>query len=277
MKKRMPIDPSIRQFFILIFLAMVSIFYFNGCTAKALQIAENKASPHNAEHWKIKSVVSAVKQENGNISVCVELNESGEPGEPKLDTITLPLSVLSGDADAIERLSLRPCECYIGNAACYWYPIEKTQNGCESVSPNTSSSTSVLPIENINVNNKNRHQLLNLLINSNKIQPIKERIYEVSFVSGGEDTKIETDTDNDEPMDNSTKGSKDIALVYWPPQIGQQGMQPIIITGVYDDNSTNLYYLMVPVAFVGDVVAFTAAVAAIVLLNCPQCFEALSY
>ena len=35
-----------------------------------------------------------------------------------------------------------------------------------------------------------------------------------------------------------------------------------------------LYYLMVPVAFVGDVVAFTAAVAALTPLNCPQCVEA---
>jgi hypothetical protein len=273
----MPIDSSIREFLILIFLAMVSIFYFNGCTAKALQIAKHQASPQNEEHWKIKSVVSAAKQENGDISVCVELSESGEPGKPKLDTIILPLSVLSGDTDAIDRLSLRPSECFFGNAACYWYPIEKTQNGCEPVSPSTSSSTSVLPIENINLNNKNRHQLLNLLINFNKIQPIKERIYEVSFVFGEEDTKIETDTDNDESMDNSSKGSKDIALVYWPAQIGQQDMQSIILTGVYDDNSTDLYYLMVPVAFVGDVVAFTAAAVALAFLNCPQCFEALNY
>lgn len=154
MKKRLPIDSSILEFFILIFLAMTSLFYLNGCTNKALQIAKDKASPENTEHWKIKSVVSAVKHENGDISVCVELNDPGETGEPELNTISFSLSSLSGDTDAIERLRLRPKDCFFDNAPCYWYPIAKTKRGCESVDLGISSSTSVLPIENISVNKK---------------------------------------------------------------------------------------------------------------------------
>lgn len=232
---------------------MTSLFYLNGCTNKALQIAKDKASPENTEHWKIKSVASAVKHENGDISVCVELNDPGETGEPELNTISFSLSSLSGDADAIERLRLRPKECFFDNAPCYWYPIAKTKRGCESVDLGISSSTSVLPIENISVNKKNRHQLYNLIINFNKNQPIKERIFEVSFVFDEEDTEKDADADNDEVLDNSTEGSKDISLIYWPAQIDQQGIQPIIISGAYEDNSTSLYYLMVPLAFAGDV------------------------
>ena len=79
MKKRLLINSSIIEFFILIVLAMTSLLYLNGCTEKALQLAKDKASPENVEFWEIKSIVSAVKHENDDISICVGLNESGEP------------------------------------------------------------------------------------------------------------------------------------------------------------------------------------------------------
>jgi len=254
---------------------MVWIFYLQGCTTKALQLAQEKASPENAKYWKIKSVVSAVKQENGDISVCVELNESGETAEPKLNTITLPLSILTANPDAIERLRLRPGERFFDDANCYWYPIEKTQPGCEWVAPGSLSSASALPVGNISVNNKSRHQLYTLLANLNKSQAIAEKIYEVSILFDEEHAKKETDTDNDEVIANSAKGSKEISLIYWPAQIGQQGIRPIIITGVYEDNSTGIYYLIVPLAFAGDVVVVTAALAATAILSCPNCVVAI--
>jgi len=255
---------------------MASIFYLNGCTAKALQLAKDKASPENAEHWKIKTVVSAFKQEKGDVSVCVELNESGETGKPKLDTITLPLSSLSEDTDATERLKLRSAECYFDNATCYWYPIEKTRRGCESFDIGTQSSAFALPVENISVNNKSRHQLYNLLNNLNKNQPITEKIYAVSIVFDEADTNGETDGADDEIMENRAKRSKDISLIFWPARTDQQRIRPIIITGVYEDNSTGLYYLMVPFAFAGDVVAVTVAVVVLAFLNCPTCFAAMN-
>jgi hypothetical protein len=241
---------------------MISICYLNGCTDKVLQVAKDKASPENTAYWKIQSVVSAVKQENGDISVCVDLNEIDETGMPELNTISLSLSSLSGDTDAIERLRLRPGECSFDAAPCYWYPIEKTKRGCESVGPGTSSSTTVLPIENIRANKKSRHHLYNLLINFNKNQPAKERLFEVSFVFDQEHTAKDADADNAEALHNSTEGSKDISLIYWSAQIDQQDIQPIIISGVYEDNSTNLYYLFVPLAVVGDVALEISILAA---------------
>jgi hypothetical protein len=223
-----------------------------------LQVAKDKASPENVEFWEIKSIVSAVKHENDDISVCVGLNESDEPGESKLYTISLSPPRLSGDIDAIEKLKLRPEECLFDNTPCYWYPIAKTKRGCEPVDLTISSSIFVLPIENISVNKKNQHQLYNLLIDFNKAQPVKERIFEVSFVYDGETAVKDADADNDEVTNNSTEGSKDISLIYWSDQIDKNGIKPIIISGVYEDNSTNLYYLMVPLAVSGDI-ALTAA------------------
>ena len=94
MKKRLPIDSSIFEFLILIFLAMASLFYLNGCTItpKALQLPNEKAAPQY-EYWNIKRVVSAVKQENGDISFCVELNNAGEIEKPNLKTIAIQISL----------------------------------------------------------------------------------------------------------------------------------------------------------------------------------------
>ena len=258
MKKRLPMDSSILEFFVLIFLVMASLFYLNGCTNKAMQIAEHKASPENIAHWKIIRVVSAVKHQNSDISVCIELIENGEIGEPRPYTISLPLSGLSGDTADFGKLRLRLEECFLDDASCYGYPIEKTESGCESVAPGISSSTSDIPVEKISVNTKSRHQLYNLIFHSNKNQPIKERIFEASFVFDGVTAVKDADADNDEVTDNSTEGSKDISLIYWSDQIDKNGIKPIIISGVYEDNSTNLYYLMVPLAVSGDI-ALTAA------------------
>jgi len=245
-KKRLPMDSSILEFFVLIFLVMASLFYLNGCTNKAMQIAEHKASPENIAHWKIRRVVSAVKYENSDISVCIELIENGEIGESKPYTISLPLSGRSGNTADFEKFGLRLEECFLDDAFCYGYPIEKTESGCESVGPGISSSASDIPVEKISVNTKSRHQLYNLILHSNKNESIKERIFEADFVIDEEDT--EKDADKDGVLANRTEGTKKISLIYWPDQINK----PIIISGVYEDNRTRLYYLMVPLAVAGD-------------------------
>jgi len=272
MKKILPINSNILEFFILILLALVLLFYFSGCTAQALQLAKEKASPENAKYWKIKNVVSAIKKENGDISVCIELSESGTGGKPRLNILTLPRSILTGDVNTIESFRLRPGECPFDNATCYWYPIEKMKPGCESDGPDTLSSASIVPVENISVNHKSGHQLYTLLEMLNKNQPMTEKIYEVRFVFDEEDTKTEKETSNDEVIDSKTKGSKDISFIYWPAHIGQQDIREMCIAGAYEDNSTVIYYLMVPLAFAGDVVVVTAAAMLYLLLQCPACF-----
>lgn len=188
-QKKLKTDFIIPKSLALIFLIITSLFYLKGCTIKALKLAKEKASPENCEYWKIKTVVSAVKQKNGDISICVELNTPNGNEELKLNTITLPLATLTGEKTAVEMLELRPAECPFAieqihrseecwfddegwlpcpgdeytDATCFWYPIEKSKSGCETVSPGSLSSTSVVPIERLEVHNKDRNQLYDLL------------------------------------------------------------------------------------------------------------------
>jgi hypothetical protein len=235
-KKRLPIDSSFFEFLILIFLAMASLFYLNGCTLtpKALQLANEKAEPQY-EYRNIKRVVSAVKQENGDVSLCVELNNTGEIEEPKLNTITIPLAILNGEANQHERHGFYPGECPI---PCYWYPIEKVENGCDKINPENLSTKSVLPIEKLTIHSQD--QFYDLLNSYNGNQKIPDKIFEVSY------------------------SSTDISIIYWFVQIDQQQTVPNSISGVYEDKSTNLYYLTVPPAMVGDVIIDVVVVAVVI-------------
>ena len=89
--KRLRTDANSKTYLASFILAIASLLYLYGCTEKALQLARDKASPLNIEHRKIKSIISAVRLENEDIAVCVELNDSGEKAEPKLNTTIVPL------------------------------------------------------------------------------------------------------------------------------------------------------------------------------------------
>ena len=78
-------------------------------------------------------------------------------------------------------------------------------------------------------------------------QPTKETVYEVTYVS--------KDYDDDEEKIPSK--SKDIYLVYYPPQRDRENTQPIIIAGAEVYKSANLYYLLVPAAMFGDLAVLT--------------------
>lgn len=260
-KKNLKTDFNISKSFILFFLAIFLLFYFSGCATKAVyKYAEEKAAPHYA-YREIKSVVSAIKQENGDISVCVELNSSNEAEAPKLNTIALPLAVLAGETNAIESFGFRPMMCPFEDESCYSYPIEKSQNDCKICAHRDLSATSSLPIERLEVHNKDRNQLHDLLDSYNGNQQATEKIFEVSFVSDVADMEKNTDNDDsNEVIDNIKKGSKDILLIYWPVKNGHQPVPPIHIANLHEDISTNIYYLAVPLVFVVEAAVITVAI-----------------
>jgi len=215
---------------------MTSLFYLNGCTLtpKALQLANEKAAPQY-EYWNIKRLVSAVKQENGDVSLCVELNNAGEIEEPKLNTITIPLAILNGEANQHERHGFYPGECPL---LCYWYPIEKVENGCDKITPENLSTKSILPIEKLTIYSQD--QLYEFINSYNENQKIPDKIFEVSYVS------------------------RDISEIYWFVRIDQQRTSPISIAGVYEDKSTKLYYLTVPPAILGDGIIVVVGTAVVI-------------
>jgi hypothetical protein len=235
-KKRLQINSSIFEFFIRFFLLLASLLYLNGCTLtpKALQLANEKAAPQY-EYWNIKRIESVVKQENGDVSLCVELNNAGEIEEPKLNTITIPLAILNGEANQHERHGFYPGECPL---LCYWYPIEKVENGCDKNTPENLSTKSILPIEKLTIYSQD--QLYEFINSYNENQKIPDKIFEVKYVS------------------------RDISEIYWFAQIDQQRTSPISIAGVYDDKSTKLYYLTVPPAILGDGIIVVVGTAVVI-------------
>ncbi len=233
MKIRWQIHTRVFNFFIPIFLLLASLLYLTGCTLtpKALQLANEKAAPQY-EYWNITKIESVVKQENGDISLCVELGNPDEIEKPELKTITIPLAIIEGEANQHGRHGFSPGEC---PSRCYWYPIEKVENGCDKISPENASSESILPIEKLTIDSQD--QLYEFIDSHNANQKITGKIFEVSHVSS-----------------NTSE-------IYWFAPIDRQRIAPISIAGVYEDTSTNLYYLTVPAAMVGDLIIDVVVVA----------------
>lgn len=208
------------------------MFCLNGCLSlNAASEADRKATPeYNCEYWKIQKVVSAVKNEKGDISICVRLVNPGKTENPKLKTITLPFSDSTGkitDGTTLES-SLPGCPMEDN-----LYPVEKTQEGCDNITAKNGSSTTFIPIEKLDIGHKDLNMLYDLLNAYNKDQQLIEKIYEVRG-----------------------KFSKHSLLVYWTMQNSQQSAQPIIIAGTYEDKSTGVYNLLVIPALMADVLYF---------------------
>jgi hypothetical protein len=225
-KKRLQLNSSFLEFLLLVFLLLVSLLYLNGCTLtpKALQLANEKAAPQY-EYWNIKRIESAVKQENGNVALCVELNNSNEIEEHKLYTITIPLAILNGEANQHKRHGFYPGECPV---PCYWYPIEKVKNGCGKITPENLPTKFVLPIEKVTIHSQD--QFYDFLNSYSRNQTSPDKMFEINDPSTG------------------------ISAIYWFVRIDNQKTVLNSISGVYEDKSTKLYYLAVPPAMVGDVI-----------------------
>jgi hypothetical protein len=235
-KKRLQVNSSVFEFLILIFLLLASLLFLKGCTLtpKALQLANEKAAPQY-EYRNIKKLVSAVKHENGDVSLCIELNTVNDIDESKLNTMTIPFAILSGEANQQKRYGLLPGEC---PSLCYWYPIEKVENGCEKITPENLAKKSIIPIEKLFIYSQD--QLYDFINSYDENQKITDKIFEVSYVS------------------------KDISEIYWFARIDQQRTSLNSIAGVYEDKSTNLYYLTVAPAVVGDVIIVVVAAAVVI-------------
>jgi hypothetical protein len=245
--------------FTLIVLAIASFFYIGGCaslpsfTRSAYNYAKEKASP-DYEYRQIKNVVSATKQENGDISVCAELENSNETEKPKLITLTLSPLELTGENTS--RATLLLDNVAYGGIPSYWYPIEKSKNGCEKVTSENLSSASAVSIKDLEVDSIDLYQLYEILDSNNENQQVTDKLYEVGFVFDKEKAEKDTNT-------------KVKSLVYWPAKIDRQIGKPINIMGVFTDNSTDLYYLTVQAAVVGDYFAYVIG-ACIVVYYSPE-------
>ena len=201
---------------------------------------------------KIKSVKSAVKQENGDIKVCVGFENSRGFRSSESCIINLPLSSLKDGVADLETLGFRKEGCkgnivyteydYGRQKYCtddiiyYLFPIEKAPKGCSQISSESLKMESVLPIEKLTVDSEKISQLSSLLKSRNKEHPYLERVYEINFVSDEEGIPIEKEDDG--TKEELGKSAQEIRLVYYPPQIAQEATNmpifPMGFSGGYD-------------------------------------------
>ena len=237
----------IRKLLILIFFTIVTLLYICGCTAKALKFAETKAKD-TYNLMEIKSVRTATKQENGDISICVDFADFSDLKKPESYTIVLPISSLAKDhsdknahefeyiSEATDILSIYKFDWYPFNWKFYRYPIGQAQKGCDKISSaKLSKAESPFPIEKIKVTLTNSFEIDNYK-EAVKIRSQEDRIYAVTVVN--DVTKI-------------------IHLIYWPSQRRQEheGIVPIGIASGYQFNKgSNWGYLLVPPAAFVDLI-----------------------
>jgi hypothetical protein len=248
-------------------LSFVFIFIVSGCiTPHALDLAERKSSPAvTYTDWNLKKVRSAVEQENGDVSVFVELYESHERNKSECYAITLPNPSLLKETTDMETLGFRVKEIvghpdrytpdpYITD---YLYPLVEAEKGCQKLVPKKLPTDSILPIVKLTLPEKDSDQLYTLLNELKAHGSPKEKLYEVKFLRGEEDSSVEMN-------EYETTKYSDVLLIYWPSGMDQEFVPPIGIAGGYEseDESTSLYYLLVPPAVMLDAIGLMIVAAA---------------
>ena len=234
---------------------------FIGCaTPKALDLAKRKASP---TYLNLTSIRSAVEQENGDISLCVELGDSNKT-ESGSYTFSIPHSSLSEGTAAIEALGFR--RSLSSPVTCYWYPIEKATRGCVVGNPERGSPEVFLPIERLTVSVEDKYLLCDILTNLKKGPDGANKVYEVTFSEEAREEELHSyDPAAAKEVSEQAKGNKEVVLVYYPSQAPGDGIKPLIIAGGYKETETNLYYLLVPAAVAWDAALIAAAVGVMAL------------
>jgi hypothetical protein len=260
-KTELKIGATTPQSFKLLYISFSLAFIFIvscGITPHAIDLAEEKSSPSvRYTDWNLKKVKSAVQQENGDISVIVELYESHKRNTSESYAITLPNASLLKKTKGLEMLGFRGKEMvghpdsygpgpYIDD---YLYPLAKAKKGCQKLEPKKLPAYSILPIVKVTLPEKNRYQLYNILNELKHQGSPKEKLYEVKFLTMEEDSSVEMN-------ENEDINYSDVLLIYWPSELDQDSFQPLGIAGGYEseDESTKLYYLLIPPAVALDLI-----------------------
>ncbi len=268
-KKELKISAAIPKYFKLIYISLFLVFTFivSGCiTPHALDLAERKSSPSiTYTDWNISEVKSAFEHANGDISVCVELHEPHKTNQSESYAITLPGAALlekTTDLAALGFMGKKSAENPDTQSPdpdinAYFYPLAKAKKGCHGWESKKPVADSVRPIVKLTLPEKDRDQLYALLNELKEQASPEEKLYEVTFLKTQEDSGVGIN-------ENEVTTHPDVLLIYWPPEIDQELAEPLGIAGGYEseDESTNLYYLLVPPAAVLDAIGLMILAAA---------------
>lgn len=227
-------------------------------TASVMDYAKIKASPSNVTEFTIRKVHSASLHQTGDISILAELDN---PNHPKsgLYTMTVPHPPLTDNAEAIGSFGFRAeYTPSVSGLTSYLYPMGRAKKFNGDILPNDTSNSTIL-IEALNLHRNEAERLLESLGDLNRDRPGEEKVYVVNLLSDAAGKQLREDPGR--AVDENSTVEKSVLLVYWPPLGSNSVPQPIAIAGAYEDESTNLYYLLVPPAAAFDALLIAATVA----------------
>lgn len=247
-------------FIIALTLLILASAFSGGCvTASVMEYAKRRAAPSNVTEFTITKVHSAQVHEHSDISVVVELDHSTHP-KSGLYTITVPDPSRAENAQAIESFGFR--EKYIASLSdlpIYLYPMGKAKKVEERTVQSKDPPSFPLTIEELNLHPDETERVRKLVEDLNKDPAGKQKIYVVNLLSDAVDKPREGEPDK--TIERNVTIEKTILLVHVPLSSSDSHPQTIAIAGAYEDESTNLYYFLVPPAVVFDAFLITVAVA----------------
>lgn len=254
-------------FLLLPALSLFFVSLISGCaTDAALKLARQKSAPTiTYKEWGISGVTSAVKQKNGDIGVCLELLEHNNANKTERHAIYLPVVSLLEEKTDLETFGFSEIKVagHCDGASTdrriaeYLYPMPEAEKGCRKLESSKYPADSILPIVEIVLPVKDRSRLYSFL-NELEAQGVSgEKLYEVKFLHPQKDAW-------DKTKDSRAAEYSDVLLVYRPSGMGQDIVAPFAIAGGYEseDESTNLFYLLVPPAFALDAIVVMVILAA---------------
>jgi hypothetical protein len=229
-------------------------------TASVMEFAKKKAAPSNVTAFAISKVHSASVLKNGDLSFLAEL---GSPNHPKSGpyTMTIPIHSHMEDDSAIESFGFRrEYSPSFSGLATYLFPIGKAQKFSGDMVQKKEPSNSSILIEELNLHPDEAERLPELLVGLNRDPSREQKVYVVNLLSDADEKTRQEETDRATEVSSTIEMG--ILLVNWLPPTSDGIPRPIAITGAYEDESTNLYYLLVPPAIALDALLIALAVVA---------------
>jgi hypothetical protein len=242
-------------------LLIVAPLCLGGCvTASVMEYAKDKASPSNVTAFAIAKVHSASVLENGDLSILAELDS---PNHPKsgLYTMTIPIHPHMEDDAAMESFGFRTeYSPSFSGLTTYLFPLGKAKKFSGNMDQKNVRPNSSVLIEELNLHPDEAERLPELLGRLNRDPSGEQKVYVVNLLSGAAEKTGQEEADR--ATEERSTVEMGILLVNWLPPTSDGIPRPIGITGAYEDESTHLYYLLVPPAIAFDAFLIALAVVA---------------
>jgi hypothetical protein len=175
--------------------------------------------------------------------------------------MTIPVPSLVENADAIGSFGFRAeYTPSVSSLTSYLYPMGKAKKvSGDPVQMEGSFNSSIL-IEELRLHPDETERFPQLLGDPNRDPPREGKVYLVNLLSDGAGKTLE-----EEPgkvTEETATIEKSILVVRLPSLDSHSDSRSIAIAGDYEDESTNLYYLLVPPAIALDSILIALAILA---------------